>query len=452
MELKLTKESVHRLQYKPNGPETQLVWGTGEDKNLGVALSPAGDHVWIARVYVVQPDQKSKKRLGRLFRRPLTIRDKSLDEARRERDIWKGEAAQGVDPIDKRRPGRGGDAEHGEERAKPATVADLIDIYMKEYVAKELEYGTEKRYRKLVTHIKEHLGAIPVMELNKGHLLAFRTALGQFRETFNKARKLVSGAYRKAQLLDWRHNGQLVVPQDGFNPVLLVPNYDTSATRKGGDPFEPDELQAFISVVEQYLRPDRVNPRGGLPPTRSAVALPLFLLHTGLRKNEGMGLSWQNLDLPKKSGWSGYIDLRRGAIRLVHHKTSRRKGPRWVPISPEALRVLNLMTGRDETWVFPGQIPGARIVTPEKTFQRLQREAGVRVRGLHQTRHTFIVRGLEEGAPIAALAKAVGHSTVYVTENYAHISDRAARVAAEVVGRSMGLQWSWLAEELPEAA
>jgi integrase len=63
-------------------------------------------------------------------------------------------------------------------------------------------------------------------------------------------------------------------------------------------------------------------------------------------------------------------------------------------------------------------------------------------------RHTFITRALEAGAPIGAVAKAVGHSTVYITEVYGHISDRAARSAAEAASNEMHLLDSdWLQAE-----
>jgi integrase len=46
------------------------------------------------------------------------------------------------------------------------------------------------------------------------------------------------------------------------------------------------------------------------------------------------------------------------------------------------------------------------------------------------------VTALERGAPIAAVAKALGHTTVYMTETYAKISDRAAQEAAETAGET----------------
>ncbi len=432
MELKFTKDAVQALKYNPAGPETQQVWEEG-GTNLGISLSLRGKHQWIARVYVRQPGGSHKKRIGRLFWN-ASIRQKSLDDARREKMIWDGEAAQGIDPIEKRRPSRARVAA-SERPSGPATVAMLLDTYMAEYVAKELEPGTYDRYTKLIRHIDRHLGTVPVPELDKAKMNALKREMADIRESFNKARKLISGAYRTADGRDWTHGGGPLVPP-GLNPALFVGPYDTAASRKAGDPFESEEETALITTAGTLLRQ---NGRGRYPSRgRTTVALAVFLLYTGMRKNEGMGLSWTNLNLPKgKAGWSGWIDFKRGVVQLIHHKTSRRKGPRVVPLSSQALQVLELMVGQDETWVFPGSTPGQRLVQEFYGWRRLLKEAKVRPRGIHQTRHTFITRALEAGAPIGAVAKAVGHTTVYITEIYGHISDRAARSAAELVGNHM---------------
>ncbi len=432
--MKFTRESVTKhLHYDPAGPETQQVWGTGEDKNLGIALSPKGDHVWIVRIYVLQANKTTKKRIGRLFRRPLSIRDKSLDEARQERNIWMVEAASGADPIEKRRPLRAA----APTELGPATVAVLMHAYMEHHVRRELEAASWDRYSTLVKHINLHLGSVPTSELDKAKLNAFRRALCELRETFNKSRKLLTAAFKAADRLDWTWGGAPMVPP-GVNPVAALLPYPKQATRPAGDPLEPEEVEALIAAAEQYFQSDSSRVGGRFVPHRSSAVLPLFLLFTGLRKNEGMGLTWKPLSLPKSSGWRGWIDRRREVIQLIHHKSSRKRGSRTVPLSPQALRVLDLMVGKDEIWVFPGSMEGERIKKPEAMWIRLQEEAGIRVRrGLHQTRHTFITRALEAGAPISAVAKAAGHATTYITETYEHISDKAARSAAELAGNEM---------------
>jgi hypothetical protein len=126
---------------------------------------------------------------------------------------------------------------------------------------------------------------------------AFRRAMAEKRETFNKCRTEPSNAFKVADRLDWTWAGAPMVPP-GFNPVLSVPRYETAAARRAGDPFEPEEIEAIVATAQQYLRPDYVRTVLNAP-SRSTVALPLFLLFTGLRKNEGMGLTWTQLNQSK---------------------------------------------------------------------------------------------------------------------------------------------------------
>ena len=419
--MRFTKEVIEKLQFNPSGPSSQQVWEDGRT-NLGIRLSSTGRHVWIARVYVSQPNGTYHRRIGGLFRH-ASVRDRSVEEARREKLIWDAEAAQGIDPLAKRRPG----ALEG-----PATVSLLMRVFLKEHVAVELDPGTQDDYEKLSAHLIRFMGDRPLVEVDEELMAAFRKSLADRRPTFNKARRVLSSACRRAQAIHWQHEGLPLVPK-GCNPALLVPAYDTTATRRGGDPFEPEEIAALIAVARDLLA-DKARRHA---PSHAAVAYPLLLLFTGMRKEEGLGLSWRDLGLPKVSGWSGWVDRRRECLRLIHHKTSRKKGPKEVPLTAQARWVLDELGQLDETWVFPGNISGQRLKTPYPAWYSLQRRAGVRGRGLHQLRHTFITRALEAGAPIGAVAKAVGHTTVHITEIYGHISDRSARSAAVLAGDEM---------------
>ncbi len=73
-----------------------------------------------------------------------------------------------------------------------------------------------------------------------------------------------------------------------------------------------------------------------------AVAAIRLLLLTGCRKSEILSLRWQD------------VDLAAGELRLADSKT----GPRAVPMSPPAVRVLaELPRVADSPWVIPGQKP-----------------------------------------------------------------------------------------------
>lgn len=214
--------------------------------------------------------------------------------------------------------------------------------------------------------------------------------------------------------------------------------------RKAGDPFEREEVAAIAATAETYLRPGaKFRYR---PPSRSNVALGVFLLYTGMRKSEGMGLSWKNLNLPKvglvgldrpPAGWSPAqppqnlqaegtpccAALAAGSSDSgAHGWTGRDVGfPRhqtWGAADPGILWLASSSSG---CWSSHSEHP------PDPPY-------------LHHS-----CPG--SGAPIGAVAKAVGHTTVYITEIYGHISDRVARSAAELAGNHIHqLDWKWLNE------
>ena len=57
----------------------------------------------------------------------------------------------------------------------------------------------------------------------------------------------------------------------------------------------------------------------------------------------------------------------------------------------------------------------------EKLFKNVLKNAGVKERKFHTTRHTFATRALEVGVDIKTLSEILGHSSVTITLNiYAH--------------------------------
>lgn len=430
-DVRFTRDFVEKLKYDPRGSETQIIWGTGRHRNLGVALSPAGAHSWIVRVHIAQANsRKRKRRIGRLFP-GFTALEKSAEDAIRELEIWRGEAALGTDPMEKRRPSSTAPTEE-RQPSRPATIEDLLGRYRDEHVLIELRKATVRNFERSASYLVKHLGGIPLMEIDRSRLNTFRHALARIRPTFNLARKALAHACRLADRRAWMWEGRPMVPP-GWNPGVLVDPYRDKAKSKGGKAFEPDEVAKIDALARREIAGTYSCRRSGQRASRPTLALPLFLLYTGMRKNEAMGLSWKNLDLPKDSGWSGWVDLSRRVAHVIHHKTSRWAGQKDVPLSAQALELVELMKGEDETWVFPGKQAGQRMLSFEHTWRRLQREAGIEiVRSPHNTRHTYVTAALEAGASLAGTGESVGHSTAYMTSQYGHISERAAREAADL--------------------
>jgi integrase len=142
---------------------------------------------------------------------------------------------------------------------------------------------------------------------------------------------------------------------------------------------------------------------------RGLVTLYFF---TGLRRGEGIGLTWNNVFLD-----SGYLIVAQtlGRYGKTRPKTpaSRRKvqfGPRVRSELIEQRRRVELSS----TFVFPNQ-QGRGLNhhwLAQGLWRRIVQRAGVEYRPIGQTRHTYAVLMLQRGAPLAWLQRQMGHTTL----------------------------------------
>lgn len=134
---------------------------------------------------------------------------------------------------------------------------------------------------------------------------------------------------------------------------------------------------------------------------------------TGLRKGNLLALDWHQ------------IDLARSTITIPRTKG---KKPLAIRIAPPLAAVL----GRTE----PAKRKG-RVF--DRTNFRKRWEAAVKAAGLvdfhfHDLRHTFASWARMNGADLADICEAMGHSTVAVTMRYAHIKPDSRDTAFDRVG------------------
>jgi len=140
-----------------------------------------------------------------------------------------------------------------------------------------------------------------------------------------------------------------------------------------------------------------------------------------MRRGEILGLEWRRVDLSQ---------------RLIHLEAKHTKSAkrRSIPINDVARAALaNRMRYRamhcpQSPWVFCNE-QGHRIGDVKRSFKTACRRAGIENFRIHDLRHTCAAWLVSAGVPLSEVRDLLGHSTVMVTERYAHLAPENVRAA-----------------------
>lgn len=147
-----------------------------------------------------------------------------------------------------------------------------------------------------------------------------------------------------------------------------------------------------------------------------------FLLLTGLRRGELLGLKWQDVKLPIieiKRSRNEYDELTKGKTNNAN---------RFVPLNKKAIQILNGMNQESE-FIFPINRPQ----TLSDRFKAYAEYNNLTCTKLHELRHTFISY-TDNALPINTLKAIVGHSKKMNTVNvYGHVLKKDIENAKEVM-------------------
>jgi site-specific recombinase XerD len=141
-------------------------------------------------------------------------------------------------------------------------------------------------------------------------------------------------------------------------------------------------------------------------------------LRTGMRRGEQFHAKWADVHVDE-------------SFMTVKGKT----GERHVRLNKDAkeeLEKLRAITGEKE-FVIPDANGGAARDT-RKWFRAALREANIRNFHWHDLRHTFASRGIMSGIDLRAMQELLGHSSLAMTEKYAHHSKEHLQRAVEKKG------------------
>ena len=355
---------------------------------FGVRVYPSGAKVFVVQTYAF--GRSKRVTLGR--HGPKYFVDHAREDAKRViARIKAGESPVPAEPV---------------ELAAEPTVCDLAERYQREYVAMHCKPATASHYGLMLRkHIVPGLGEFRIADVERKHIMEFQYGLSDMPTVANRAVDILVKMFNLAEAWGLRPRGK--------NPCRFVRRYKVE---KHHERFlTHEELYRLGQVLE-------VAPAKRLASTHSAAAIRLLVL-TGCRRNEILGLRWEDLDFEA------------GEMRLADSKT----GARVVPMPPPAAKVLaDLPRVPGNPWVFPGRKKGTHQRNLNDSWDRVRKRADLDGVHLHDLRHSFASRALALGEGLPMIGKLLGHRKVQTTARYAHLRRESVQASTAKVAESIG--------------
>jgi integrase len=308
-----------------------------------------------------------------------------LDEARTQAKSYLAEISKGKNPHD----------EEKARKAKLVTLAEVLENYIE--ARGNLKLSTIQDYRHTFECYLNDWLKKPAIEISKDMVeLKFRkiskTSSAQANKTMRNFRAVMNYAIMKYEDSNgdsiFRHNPVIRITQlrawhRPVRKITLIKHYDLAPW-----------YQAVMNLTNDTIAPNREVVRDFL----------LFVLLTGLRRNEAAKLTWNHVDLKDKT---------------IVIKDTKNHTDHTLPLTDFLYDLLTKRKADAKTkYVFPNENNTGYMVDPKKQIARVVKESGVSF-STHDLRRTFIT--IAESLDISAysLKRLLNHKmTNDVTAGY----------------------------------
>ena len=159
------------------------------------------------------------------------------------------------------------------------------------------------------------------------------------------------------------------------------------------------------------------------PMIRTIVGLAM---NTGLRRGEIFGLTWDRIDMKEKQL----------TVDAANAKTAKTRRAPLNKTALEFLRQWELHQGNVRYiggLVFPSPVTGEKLIDIKRGWIKLVKEAEVIGFRFHDLRHDFASQLVKAKIPLYEVKELLGHSSIDLTERYAHLDDEQLLNAVEVL-------------------
>jgi integrase len=399
---KLTKSVVDEL--KPSEVRVEGSYSFAWDQELrgfGVQVMASG-----LKSFVVQY-RNSEGRSRRLVIGRYGVM--TVENARRKAKTLLGQIADGHDPAAEQQTAR-----------NAVTVAEICDWYLNEAEAgrllgrrrRPIKASTLKNDRsRIEAHIKPLLGRRRISALKLADIEGAQADIATGKTSKPRVGKrggvTTGGGGAAARTLStlraiFAHAARLgKIEENPAKGVRLL----------AGTPRDRRLSRAELAQLGKTMRAAEA---GGEHPT--GLAAIRFLLLTGFRRMEGLGLRRDCLDVTER------------AVRLADTKT----GPQLRVVGQAAVDLLLAQPATKSPFFFPADLGEGHFIGVVRVLERVCARAELQDITPHTLRHTFASVAGDLGFSELTIAALLGHAARGVTQRYVHI-DEALRLAADKI-------------------
>jgi site-specific recombinase XerD len=276
------------------------------------------------------------------------------------------------------------------------TFEQLVSKFLKEH-APTVSQSQQRSYATSSKHLIKFFGEMNLMSISPKDITEYkllRREAGLKGATINRELSMLSKSFNVA-IREWEWLTS--------NPVSRVSKEK-----------EDNERDRWLTTAEE------VSLLENSPEWLRDIIL--FNLHTGLRQDELLSLTWDRVDVFRKT------------ILITGTKNGK---PRTIPLNKTALGILEskakVISIRSKI-VFHSN-SGTKIDKHNlrRAFVIAMKKAGIEDFTYHGLRHTFATRLAQSGVDLYKISKLLGHKDIKTTQRYAHHCPDSLRDGVEIL-------------------
>jgi integrase len=196
-----------------------------------------------------------------------------------------------------------------------------------------------------------------------------------------------------------------------FKAIDLAPNEGKRTRFLGQHDHDPDERDRFIAALKKQ-------------PLHFQTIVNLALL-SGMRRKEVLLLQWRD------------VSLRRSSL-TVRAENAKSGVERPIALPPAAVKLLTAWKAQSnitsiDGLVFPNPKTGKPYTTLQKRWQTLVDDADIEDFTFRDCRHDYASRLVSAGVDLYVVRDLLGHSSIEMTQIYAHLAASAKHDAVAVL-------------------